>query len=79
MDLNDIILKRDEKQKQLTVLLKNKATIDEEYGEIQLQIARLEVRKNELRNARTKAAGLIAIVRIEIESLKDSYFNTKAQ
>ena len=79
MDLNEIILKRDEKQKQLTKLLENKGVVDQEYGEVSLQIARLEVRKKELGIARQKAASLIAIVKVEIQSLTDNYFNTTAQ
>jgi hypothetical protein len=53
--------------------------VDQEYGEVSLQIARLEVRKKELGIARQKAASLIAIVKVEIQSLTDNYFNTKAQ
>ena len=79
MELEKIIQLRDEKQKQLTALLKNKGAVDEEYGEVSLAIAKLEVRKGELRNAKTKAGSLIQILRVEIDNLKDAYFNAKAQ
>jgi hypothetical protein len=79
MDLEQISQKKDEKQKQLQKLLENKAAVDEEYGKVSLEIARLEVRKRELGIARTKAASIIAIVKVEIQSLTDNFFNKKAQ
>ena len=79
MDLEQISQKKDEKQKQLQKLLENKATVDEEYGKVSLEIARLEVRKRELGIARAKAASIIAIVKVEIQSLTDNFFNKKAQ
>lgn len=79
MHLEQIIQQRDQKQKQLSVLLQNKATVDEEYGKVSLEMARLEVRKKELGIARGKANGLIQVLKVEIESLKDAYFNAKNQ
>ena len=79
MDLEQITQKKDEKQKQLQKLLENKAAVDEEYGRVSLEIARLEVRKRELGIARAKAASIIAIVKVEIQSLTDNFFNKKAQ
>lgn len=79
MDLEQIIQLRDEKQKQLTVLLQNKSKVDEKYGQVALEIARLEVTKRELNNSRQKANALIQVLKVEIDSLKNAYFNEKQQ
>lgn len=79
MDLEQIIQERDKKQKELTALLTSKAVIDEQYGNLALELAKLEVKKKEMMIAKQKVGALIQVLRIEIENLKDGYWNAKNQ
>jgi len=68
---------RDEKDKQLVFLLQQKSVIDQEYAEVSLQIARLDLRKKELSAARVKVGALLSVARIESSNLKDRFFTSK--
>ena len=80
-------------------MVNDKSVVDQAYGEIALQVAKLdikrkgileqayklgremsekEVERRELSNARIKASASIKVLTIQIENLKQEYFNTRA-
>lgn len=79
MTLEEIIQLRDVKQKELSELIKAIAVVSCSYGELDIEIAKLDLKKKELRQALIKSKSKKACLEIEIEQLKNAYFNAKAQ
>ena len=75
VDVNEIIQKRDLKEKELVKTLEQKGVVDEEYGQVSIEIAKLEVKKKELSIARDKARSIINVLRVELENLKKLFLS----
>jgi len=77
MTLDEIIKLRDAKQTELTELIKAIAVVSTSYGELDISIARLDLQKKELRQALIKSKSKKQCLDIEIEQLRNAYFNAK--
>ena len=77
MKLDEIIALRDQKQTELTELTASQAIVAEEYGNLGIAIARLDLQRKEIGQGLIKSRSRIKILGLEIEQLKNAYFNAR--
>lgn len=65
------------KQKELTELVQSQSIVMQEYGDISIEIAKLELKRQEVRQVLIKSRARIKILTIEIDGLKSKFFSAR--
>jgi len=68
---------RVEKQKELAELVQTQSIVMQEYGDISIEIAKLELKRQEVRQILIKSRARIKILTIEIDGLKSKFFSAR--
>ncbi len=68
---------RVEKQKELAALVQSNQVVVQEYGDLSIEIAKLEVRKQEVKQVLTKSRARIKILTLEIDNLRSNFWSAK--
>ena len=68
---------RVEKQKELATLVQSNQVVVQEYGDLSIEIAKLEVRKQEVKQVLTKSRARIRILTLEIDNLKSQFWGAR--
>lgn len=78
MTLEQIIQERDLKQKELAELIASQAIVAERKGELEIEIAKLDLTRKELSQGLIKSRARIKVLGLEVEQLKNQYFSQRA-
>ena len=68
---------RVEKQKELAALVQSNQIVVQEYGDLSIEVAKLEVRKQEVKQVLTKSRARIKILTLEIDNLKSQFWSAR--
>lgn len=68
---------RVEKQKELAELIQSQSVVMQEYGDISIDIAKSELKRQEIRQVLIKSRARIKILTLEIDTLRSQFFSAR--